>query len=310
MKPLVVALAVVAVAASSLAMYFFARPSQSTVAPVAADTPAPPTDDHAQEVAQLREELAKAEARVDELEVAAATPVAAPAPEPAAEPEPEEKPAEKKPSLEEIRASLAKNGQVGAQIQALTELMFADLLNGLDLDPETKAALRQLLLDEQMEEIALSQYAMMEGDIPWSQVAKWREEERAILDQEMQGLLSKEAYAKWQQSAGSFDDRQLDASLRNQIRTFASGLTDENYETVMQVAMDEFRAEQIALDRSNTTFTVAENLNYQIRAMENMRTRLQEGLPADQFTEINNWLNMGINMFEQQLNSMAQQQRQ
>ena len=121
----------------------------------------------------------------------------------------------------------------------------------------------------------------------------------------MKALLSKDTYKTWQDYASALDDRQVEASLRNQIRAFASGLSDENFEAVMQVAMDEFGAEQDALNHSNTTFTTAENLDYQIRAMENMRTRLQQSLPADQFAEINNWLTMGINLFRNQLAAMA-----
>jgi hypothetical protein len=185
--------------------------------------------------------------------------------------------------------------------------MFAELFADLNLDPEAKAALRQLLLDEQIEETSLAQYAISKGDIPWNQVAKWRADERAYLDQQVKGLLSADAYKKWQEYSATTDDRQVESSLRNQIKAFASGLSDENFETVMQVAMEEFRTEQSNLDHSNTPFTTAENLNYQIRAMENMRARLEQALPADQFGEIDNWLNMGLSMFRNQLAALNSQ---
>jgi hypothetical protein len=256
------------------------------------------------ESVQLRSDLTKAEARVRELEAQASAAEPAP-PEPAVKPESAPEPPPKKPTLDEIRAALQKNSAASAQIQALTEMMFAELFNGLQLDPETKAALRQLLLDEQMEEIALAQYAMRKGDVPWNEVAKWREDERAALDQQMQALLSAEAYKTWHDYATAIDDRTVEVSLRNQIRAFASGLTDENFEIVMTVALDEFRAEQQALERSNTLYTAAENMNYQIRAMEAMRERLQQALPADQLAEIENWLTMGTNLFKQQLAAMT-----
>lgn len=260
-----------------------------------------PAEDHTAELADLRDKLAKANARIAELEAtAAAPPPVAPAPEP----EPEE-PAKKKPTLDEIRAEFEKNNALKAQFQALTELIYADLLNDLDLDPETKAALRQLLLDAQMEELALTQYAMSQGDIPWSQVAQWQDEERAILDEQIRALLANDQFKKWQEFAANYDERALEGNLRNQIRAFASGLSDENFEAVMQVALEEFLSEQNTLNNSNTPFTRAENMRYQIRAMERMRERLREYLPPDQFAEINNWLNMGINMFEQQLAAMG-----
>lgn len=306
MKPAVVVVVVlVAAALSAITTAFLSSRSEPPAEPTPI-SPAPLSDDHSTELAALRDQLAKALARIEELETAEASVPQAQAPQPVAEPEPAlaaETP--KTPTLDEIRNELANNSAAKAQFQALTELIFADLLNDLDLDPETKAALRELLLDAQIEELALAQYAMVKGDVPWSQVAQWRDDERALLDEQIRALLAPEKYKTWQEYAALLDERSLEGSLRNQIRAFASGLTDENFEAVMQVAIEEFMAEQNALNNSNTTFTAAENMRYQIRAMEQMRDRLQQYLPADQFAEINNWLNMGINLFEQQLASMG-----
>lgn len=310
MKPLVgIAIAVLVTAtATVVAMLYLPVFSLGDAMEVPQESPeAAPADTSDDELARLRDQLAKAEARIAELEAAAAAPAPeAPAPEPVAElepaaPEPDKKP----PSLDEIRAELENNGGLKAQFQALTEMIYADLLNDLNLDPETKAALRELLLNAQIEELALAQYAMQKGDVPWNQVAQWRDDERALLDQEIRGLLAADKYKLWQDYAATLDERALEGSLRNQIRAFASGLTDENFEAVMQVAIEEFIAEQDALNNSNTPFTTAENLRYQIRAMEQMRERLREYLTPDQFAEINNWLNMGINLFEQQLAAMG-----
>lgn len=69
----------------------------------------------------------------------------------------------------------------------------------------------------------------------------------------------------------------------------------------MQVALEEFRAEQIALEQSTTLFTLSENVYYQIRAMNAMRERLGGYLPADQYAEIENWLNMAENLLLAQI---------
>jgi len=309
MKPLVgIAIAVLVTAtATVVAMLYLPVFSLGDAMEVPQESPeAAPADTSDDELARLRDQLAKAEARIAELEAAAAPAPEAPTLEPAAEPEPAApEPDKKPPSLDEIRAELEKNGGLKAQFQALTEMIYADLLNDLNLDPETKAALRELLLNAQIEELALAQYAMQKGDVPWNQVAQWRDDERALLDQEIRSLLAADRYKLWQDYAATLDERALEGSLRNQIRAFASGLTDENFEAVMQVAIEEFIAEQDALNNSNTPFTTAENLRYQIRAMEQMRERLREYLTPDQFAEINNWLNMGINLFEQQLAAMG-----
>ena len=88
----------------------------------------------------------------------------------------------------------------------------------------------------------------------------------------------------------------LETTLRDQIRAFVSGLSSENFETVMLVAVEEFRAEQILLENSNTLFTQSENIYYQIRAMTAMRDRLPGYLPEDQYAEISNWFTMAENM--------------
>ena len=81
----------------------------------------------------------------------------------------------------------------------------------------------------------------------------------------------------------------------------ASGLTDENFEMVMQVAVQEFRAEQIALEQSNELFTLEENVNYQLRAMDAMAAQLQGVLSEDQFAELQNFITFGENALNAQL---------
>ncbi|MFP6582953.1 MAG: hypothetical protein VCD00_10430 [Candidatus Hydrogenedentota bacterium] len=208
---------------------------------------------------------------------------------------------EREKTLEDIRAKIEKNAVAGAQIKALTEMIYADFINGLDLDPDTKAELRALLAESYMETIALSQYATADGEIPWSEVDSWTREERAYLDEQLRALLSDEEYATWSEYSSTIDERQLEGTLRTQIRSFASGLTDENFEIVMQVAIEEFRAQQIALEQSNTPFTQSENILYQIRAMTEMRNRLGEYLSEAQYAEIENWLTMAENLMNSQL---------
>ena len=121
MKPLYTAgLVALAALVASLTTYYWAKPGVPVAATVVAAAPAA-TDNHADEVAKLREDLATARARVQELEAAATTPATVP-PEPAAEPKPAPAPSAKKPSLDEIREAIRKNGGASAQIQALTEL--------------------------------------------------------------------------------------------------------------------------------------------------------------------------------------------
>jgi hypothetical protein len=259
--------------------------------------------------AQLQTELAAAEERILELETDAA--LAADAVDTEAEDDPAEEDSEAddedgKPSLDDIRAKLSESPAAKMQFKALTELLYADFLNGVEMDAETKAAIRELLGESFTETIALSQYAMQKGDVTWADVRDWTLQEREILDKQIRGQLSDEAYATWSEYAVDMDARQLDGNLRNQIRMLASGLTDDNFEMVMDVAVQEFLAEQTALEQSDELFTMAENVNYQLRAMDAMADRLQGVLSEEQFAELQNFITFGENALNAQL-AAAQQ---
>jgi hypothetical protein len=259
------------------------------------------------EQAQTQAALAKAEERNAELEIEVkksretSTPAAQEPPEAPADDEPEEDAERHKQSLDEIREVLRDDAGASAQFKALAELMYADLLNNLDIDPDTKAELRRLLTESLLEITALSRFAILEGDIPWSEVRSWELDEREYLDAKVKELLPAEDYETWSDYFADIDAQQLEGNLRNQIGAVASGLTPENFDLVMQVAVEEFRAQQIALEHSSEMFTLSENMEYQLRAMTAMRQRLSTMLAADQLAEIENWLTMAERLIAAQI---------
>jgi len=254
------------------------------------------------ERAQLQTEVAAANDRIRELEAdAAMTSTDTPAKEESAEENPEANDEDSELSLDDVRAKLTENPGAKIQLKALTEMVYADFLNGIEMDAATKAALRELLGESFIETVALNQYAMQKGDVTWADVRDWTLQEREILDKQIRGQLSDEAYATWSEYAVDMDARQLDGNLRNQIKMLASGLTDDNFEMVMEVAVQEFLAEQAALEQSDQLFTMAENVHYQIRAMDAMADRLQGVLSEDQFAELQNFITFGENALNAQL---------
>lgn len=258
----------------------------------------------------LKDKLTKAEEQINALLAEAAEKKLAMETETAADPETEEEEAaedgeetekDRKKSMEEILAEIKDNPMASAQIQAMTELAYADFLNSIELDPDTKAKLRALLNESFMETAALNQYAMQDGEATWKELAEWKAEERDFLNQQLQALLPEDAQTAWSEYSADIDAHTLDGILRNQIKAFASGLTTENFESVVQVAVEEFRAEQLALENSDTLYNSVENIYYQLRALAAMRERLQNFLNAEQFAEINNFLTMGENVLNSQL---------
>ena len=205
------------------------------------------------------------------------------------------------PTLDEIRERVRNNAGVGAQMQAITEMMYKDLFASMELDADTKAAMRELLIDSQKEQAALAGYAMELGDVTFAEQTAWVDAERERLAAQMQNVLSGDEYDAWREYETTIETRMLEATFDNQLNAFSGGLTPENHAMVLDVALEEFVAEQNALRSSDTLFTQSENVLYQIRSMDRMRERLEPVMEPGQYTELANWLDMGERVLRQQL---------
>ncbi len=246
----------------------------------------------------LKEQLTEVQEKLAALNVSAETEAEEKADEPATGTEEDD---EEPPTLDEIRENIHGSVQARTQLQALTEMAYADFFNSLELEPAEKDALRELLTEGQIEQIALMQYAIRQGDVTGRQYGQWDQQERDRLAGEVEKLLSKEDYEAWEEYAATIDERALETQLGSQIGMFSSGLTPENHTMVMDVAVEEFMAEQNATRESDEIYTAQEPYLYQIRAMDAMRERLQSAMPEDQYRELENWLRMGDNMLRQSM---------
>lgn len=210
------------------------------------------------------------------------------------------------PTLEEIRERIRGNEGVRAQMRAVAGLVYADLLNGLELETAAKETLRELLIDSQMEEVALQAYASRAGDVTGRQYGEWIANERARVSAEIRELLSDEDYAAWEAYQATVDERALDVTFENQLRAFSSGLTPENRDLVIAVGVEEFIAEQDAIYQSDEVYTAQDPYTYQIRAMDRMRERLQPVMEEEQYGEVVNWLDMGERLMNQAIENASE----
>lgn len=206
-------------------------------------------------------------------------------------------------SLDEMREQIRDNAGVAAQVKALTEMAYADFFGAVELNTETKSALRQILVDSQLEQAALARYAIQEG-VTGREYGEWKREERERLNEQVRALLTADNHAVWQEYEDAFDQRMLEATFENQLRAFSSGLTPDNHDTVMSVAVEEFLAEQWDLENSDEPFTQNANIQLQLDAMNAMRERLQPVMEEDQYNELDNWLTMGENVMRQGLQNI------
>ena len=257
------------------------------------DASPPPTEENPAELQEVRDELEQALKRIEELETDAAESATETEEAEAEDAEDEEKP---KLDYDEILEKIRSNPQAKAQMRAITELTYADLLNSLELDAEAKSTLRDLLVDSQIAQVALTQFTMQEGNVTGRELAGWEQEERDRLAGQVKELLDGEDFEEWEDYAESIDERTIRASLENQIPAFASGLTPENIDLVLEVAVEEFLNEQNAIRQTDEIYTAAEPFLFQLRAMQSMRDRLGPLLGEDQFRELETWIDMAENL--------------
>lgn len=246
-------------------------------------------------VATLETELEEANAAIAEAEADDA----APAPEEVAEEEEAaEQEEDEKLDLDEIRQRLADSPQAAVQMQALAEMTYADFFSGIELESALKAALKETLTASQTESFALINYAMQLGDVTYSELSQWTNEERTRLDADMSNLLEGEDYAAWAAYQGDIEAHELENNLGRQIQMFASGLTPENLEMITQVAVEEFLVEQRVLMSSDLIVSQRENALWQLRAMEVMAERLPPLMEESQYSEYMGFHDMARNLLE------------
>jgi len=193
------------------------------------------------------------------------------------------------PSIDDIREGITLNGGVRAAFRAATNGVYADLYNSLDLDPDTRDLLSNLLLDSQLEEFVLRQYAFMLGDATWSEYYRWVQDERDLLASEVAPLLNPEQSAIYAEYLARIDVRALEVTARDQIRPFTSRLTPENLDLVVQVVVEEFATEQEILRNSDAIINALSPFQYQLLAMETIEDRLGLILEEDQLRELDEW---------------------
>lgn len=263
-------------------------------------------EDARTETAALQTELDETKAALAKLEADKATEAQTPS---TAEPETaegEEAPEEEgsgekeKPTMEQIAESIAKNPMAKTQMTALTEMIYGSVLREMSLSVEDEKLVRDLLTESFTEQTVLRQYAMSQENVTAKEWKQWENEENARLAEELKAALSPESFEAWEAFEADSTRRSLEGQFKPQILAYSSGLTDENHDLVVQVAVEEFMMVQDEFEQSDQIFSLRSNIDMQLTALGQMRPRLQEFLDEDQYREANRWLELG----ETQLNGV------
>jgi hypothetical protein len=196
------------------------------------------------------------------------------------------------------KRSEAQQQMMEVQAAAITEMVYADLFTALGLSGEAEEAMSGILADRMMGDMDAAQAALKAGDVSARQVYLEQEAARAEAYAALREVLDRETMADFEAYDSTRDDRMLEKTVGPQIVQFSSGLTEENQTVVQQVAVEEFGYYQRTFFESDKLFTLGENANWQIEAMESMQSRLAEVLDEQQMGEVNRWLNLGFKQME------------
>jgi len=208
------------------------------------------------------------------------------------------------PDYSHIAMEVRENGLARTQAAAAVGVAYGDFLNALGLDKAERERVRDLLVDSQLEQIALQRFALEKGDVSAKDVHLWLEEEKARLQESLSTVIPEEDVALWQEYEATSLERTLDQSFDMQLNMYASGLTAENRELVRQIAVEEIAAHLRAYEVSDETFTATGTFAPQRVAMNAARDRLAQLLEDDQLAEVDNWFEIG----NQALTAMEQQE--
>ncbi|PCJ51300.1 MAG: hypothetical protein COA73_17775 [Candidatus Hydrogenedentota bacterium] len=192
----------------------------------------------------------------------------------------------------------AQQQMMEVQASAITELLYADLFMELGLDGDVEDSVTAALVDRMLDQMDVGQAALKAGDVTAREVYLAQEAARAETYAALREVLDREAMDAFEAYDANRDALLLEKTVAPQIAQLSSGLTEENRTLVERVATEELGHYQNVFNQSDTLFTMAENANWQIEAMESMQSRLSEVLDEQQMGEVNRWLDLGLRQME------------
>lgn len=199
-------------------------------------------------------------------------------------------------SIEALVTTLRADPAVFAEIQRMTESVAGGFFNEAQLDIEVEAEVRALFADALIRMVAIGRFADADGDITYAERDQWISEEWDELRVDVAEILPSDTLDTW----NTFDYNG-NPGRRREIRTLASGLAPENLDLLIQVAREEFNADDRALRDSNVATSRIETWQQKLRVMSAIRERFRDELTDEE----NYWLENYLSATEQQALDMV-----
>jgi len=205
---------------------------------------------------------------------------------------------ELKKAEDAARRKEAQKTMMEAQATAITEMTYSKMFSDLQLDVDVEAEVNGVLVERLMEQIVSNQKAMKAGDVPAHEVYAEMLAEKEASHERLREILDEETFEKIIAYDADSDRHQLEGTLSPQLNQFSSGLTPENKELVSELSIDLFDHHQREFMQSDKTFSLYENADWQITAMDDILDQLSTQLDTQQLGEVERWFNIGKKQME------------
>lgn len=225
--------------------------------------------------------------------VASAAPEGESAPEPPvteAEDKAEPQPEDSEPSRQDRMANV--------QMGMMADLAYQDLFNELGLSPELRATMKESIVAYMSEAQKTLLAALKSKDQTAKDMHARTESRKAALRAELAGLLTPEELAAWDEYEPVADQIMYERIVDGQLNTLAAGLTNENRVLTSQVMAEELVREFDVFNASDEIYTMGNYNNAQARALNASLERLAGTLEADQYGQVEGFVNHALTMFE------------
>ena len=252
------------------------------------------------EKSELEAEIAALKGAQAEMVASVPTPVGEVAPEPApiTPAESEEMPVEPTPEPTLPEEPAGGNPVANAQMAMMADMMFKELFDELQLDPETRAVVKDAIA-AYMQTMQQETIAAMQAKNETSKAFHARLEiMKSGLREELSQTLTADQVDAWDAYEPEADQVLYERMVEGQLNMLSPGLSNENRVLASQVMAEELARELEAFEQSEEIYSMDTHNNAQARALEASLERLAEDLDEEQYGHVQGFVDQATAMFE------------
>jgi uncharacterized membrane-anchored protein YhcB (DUF1043 family) len=184
-----------------------------------------------------------------------------------------------------------------AQIGAMTDMQYGKLFSQLNLPEDQKAAVRDKLVNANLEIQTLTASTMSTGNTPAKEYTRQKNAIEERLRDDLSKSLSSAQMAEWDAYQPNSDQNQYEILLDGQLTMLAPELAAENRATSKTVFAEELAAALTDFGDSDKPFTLSNFNDAQMTALQQGLQRMATTLDEEQYGHLERFVNMVADSF-------------